>query len=104
MEIDVTDKMKVATVIGSNHNHNPNDNNNSVTVPNTPIAKSGCCSIISMNLLVKNHPRTPQEFYFESRGKSCKKLLKFNGSSNKVNVFPIGILPKDMGLGVSVCV
>ncbi|XP_017483759.1 PREDICTED: uncharacterized protein LOC108372549 [Rhagoletis zephyria] len=27
--------------------------------------------------------RTPQEVYFESRGKSCKKLLKFNGYSNK---------------------
>ncbi|XP_030246365.1 uncharacterized protein LOC108654254 [Drosophila navojoa] len=29
--------------------------------------------------------RTPQEIYFESRGKSCKKLLKFNGHSNKVS-------------------
>jgi len=29
--------------------------------------------------------RTPQEIYFESRGKSCKKLLKFNGNSNKVS-------------------
>ncbi|KAI8122461.1 hypothetical protein CVS40_6630 [Lucilia cuprina] len=38
-----------------------------------------------MNLLKKNHThrRTPQEIYFESRGKSCKKLLKFNGNSNK---------------------
>ncbi|XP_046811719.1 ras guanine nucleotide exchange factor B isoform X1 [Lucilia cuprina] len=41
-----------------------------------------------MNLLKKNHThrRTPQEIYFESRGKSCKKLLKFNGNSNKNNV------------------
>ncbi|TMW53254.1 hypothetical protein DOY81_001670, partial [Sarcophaga bullata] len=40
-----------------------------------------------MNLWKKNqktHRRTPQEIYFESRGKSCKKLLKFNGNSNKV--------------------
>lgn len=40
-----------------------------------------------MNLWKKNHThrRTPQEIYFESRGKSCKKLLKFNGNSNKVS-------------------
>lgn len=41
-----------------------------------------------MNLLKKGqqHRRTPQEIYFESRGKSCKKLLKFNGNCNKVSV------------------
>ncbi|KRF79520.1 uncharacterized protein Dvir_GJ20744, isoform B [Drosophila virilis] len=32
---------------------------------------------------VQRRRRTPQEIYFESRGKSCKKLLKFNGNSNK---------------------
>ncbi|EDW10824.2 uncharacterized protein Dmoj_GI18347 [Drosophila mojavensis] len=32
--------------------------------------------------------RTPQEIYFESRGKSCKKLLKFNGHSNKILLYP----------------
>ncbi|XP_036669438.3 uncharacterized protein [Drosophila suzukii] len=32
--------------------------------------------------------RTPQEIYFESRGKSCKKLLKFNGNSNKILLYP----------------
>lgn len=39
------------------------------------------------NLLKKTqqHRRTPQEIYFESRGKSCKKLLKFNGNCNKVS-------------------
>ncbi|XP_065368740.1 sericin-2 [Calliphora vicina] len=43
-----------------------------------------------MNLLKKNHThrRTPQEIYFESRGKSCKKLLKFNGNSNKILLYP----------------
>ncbi|XP_058975264.1 uncharacterized protein LOC101892238 [Musca domestica] len=42
------------------------------------------------NLLKKGqqHRRTPQEIYFESRGKSCKKLLKFNGSSNKILLYP----------------
>lgn len=56
---------------------------NSVSDSNANDRKSGC---FSMNILVKssNHLQTPQEFYFESRGKSCKKLLKFNGSSNKV--------------------
>ncbi|XP_020715561.1 uncharacterized protein LOC101448302 isoform X2 [Ceratitis capitata] len=32
--------------------------------------------------------RTPQEIYFESRGKSCKKLLKFNGYTNKILLYP----------------
>uniref|UniRef100_A0A1I8PX55 Uncharacterized protein n=1 Tax=Stomoxys calcitrans TaxID=35570 RepID=A0A1I8PX55_STOCA len=43
-----------------------------------------------MNLLKKGqqHRRTPQEIYFESRGKSCKKLLKFNGNSNKILLYP----------------
>ncbi|KAM7343868.1 uncharacterized protein ACRADG_010774 isoform 1-T2 [Cochliomyia hominivorax] len=43
-----------------------------------------------MNLWKKNpaHRRTPQEIYFESRGKSCKKLLKFNGNSNKILLYP----------------
>ncbi|XP_073847900.1 uncharacterized protein [Musca autumnalis] len=42
------------------------------------------------NLLKKGqqHRRTPQEIYFESRGKSCKKLLKFNGNSNKILLYP----------------
>lgn len=31
------------------------------------------------------HRRTPQEVYYESRGQSCRKLLKFNGNSNKVS-------------------
>lgn len=81
------DNMKVTTVI--NNNNSAVSTNN---IPNTPVAKSGCCS---MNILInKNHQTTPQEFYFESRGKSCKKLLKFNGSSNKVNLFRIGIQNK----------
>lgn len=84
VSLSLDDNMKVATVINNNSSAAA-----AVITPNTPIAKSGCCS---MNILIKNqHPTTPQEFYFESRGKSCKKLLKFNGSSNKVNVFPIGI-------------
>ncbi|XP_068145898.1 uncharacterized protein [Drosophila tropicalis] len=36
----------------------------------------------------KRSRRTPQEIYFESRGKSCKKLLKFNGNSNKILLYP----------------
>ncbi|XP_055908576.1 uncharacterized protein LOC129943281 [Eupeodes corollae] len=54
--------------------------------PNSPVAKSGCC-MLRMNLRTKQH-RTPQEVYFESRGKSCKKLLKFNGNSNKILLYP----------------
>lgn len=73
--------------------------------PSSPVAKSGCCSCISMMMMSRNNDkvaagvgtgmifnnvrksnhRTPQEIYFESRGKSCKKLLKFNGNSNKVS-------------------
>ncbi|XP_064538064.1 uncharacterized protein LOC135428165 [Drosophila montana] len=37
---------------------------------------------------VQRRRRTPQEIYFESRGKSCKKLLKFNGNSNKILLYP----------------
>lgn len=40
----------------------------------------GCCAL----RLKKNPPRPPQEIYFESRGKCCKKLLRYNGYPNKV--------------------
>lgn len=33
---------------------------------------------------VQQSRRTPQQIYYESRGQSCRKLLKFNGNSNKV--------------------
>lgn len=66
----------------------PNGNNGHATaasVASTTLAAPHNSSY--MNLLKKNHThrRTPQEIYFESRGKSCKKLLKFNGNSNKVS-------------------
>ncbi|EAL38889.3 AGAP011720-PA, partial [Anopheles gambiae str. PEST] len=32
--------------------------------------------------------RPPSEIYFESRGKCCKKLLRYNGYPNKVLLYP----------------
>ncbi|KAH8234351.1 hypothetical protein KR038_008089 [Drosophila bunnanda] len=46
-------------------------------------ATSGCAAVSG-----QRRRRTPQEIYFESRGKSCKKLLKFNGNSNKILLYP----------------
>lgn len=39
-----------------------------------------CCSMRRR----RTPPRPPQEIYFESRGKCCKKLLRYNGYPNKV--------------------
>lgn len=39
----------------------------------------GCCAIGR-----RTPPRPPSEIYFESRGKCCKKLLRYNGYPNKV--------------------
>ncbi|XP_055372643.1 homeobox protein 2 [Condylostylus longicornis] len=52
--------------------------------PSTPISKGCCIALSNRNKINK----TPQEIYFESRGKSCKKLLKFNGYSNKILLYP----------------
>lgn len=90
MEIDVNlSEMKVATVITTPTPVTAKTTNHLPTTPSK--SGGGCCS---MNILINSKNqlrRTPQEFYFESRGKSCKKLLKFNGSSNKVNVFSFPI-------------
>lgn len=49
------------------------------TPPASPSSsKVGCCA------LRRTPPRPPQEIYFESRGKCCKKLLRYNGYPNKV--------------------
>ncbi|XP_053964201.1 uncharacterized protein LOC128867126 [Anastrepha ludens] len=50
----------------------------------TPSAAAVVSAVCKANLTRRPQSRrTPQEVYFESRGKSCKKLLKFNGYSNK---------------------
>uniref|UniRef100_A0A182WEE3 Uncharacterized protein n=1 Tax=Anopheles minimus TaxID=112268 RepID=A0A182WEE3_9DIPT len=41
-------------------------------------AHVGCC------VLNRAPARPPSEIYFESRGKCCKKLLRYNGYPNKV--------------------
>ncbi|XP_058465287.1 uncharacterized protein LOC131438910 [Malaya genurostris] len=43
----------------------------------------GCCAIGR-----RTPPRPPSEIYFESRGKCCKKLLRYNGYPNKVLLYP----------------
>lgn len=42
--------------------------------------------------IIPHNRRNPQEVYYESRGQSCKKLLKFNGNSNKVSWFRLTML------------
>lgn len=50
-----------------------------LNAPPSPSTSSiGCC------MLRRSPPRPPQEIYFESRGKCCKKLLRYNGYPNKV--------------------
>lgn len=65
----------------------PNGTNNHIPAAASSLSTHHNTPPSYMNLLKKNHThrRTPQEIYFESRGKSCKKLLKFNGNSNKVS-------------------
>ncbi|XP_031621114.1 uncharacterized protein LOC116339402 [Contarinia nasturtii] len=60
-------------------------NNAPLSVPSSPSIKMGCCAF---RPTFRSQPRTPQEVYFESRGKCCKKLLKFNGYPNKVWLYP----------------
>ncbi|XP_053668623.1 uncharacterized protein LOC128719028 [Anopheles marshallii] len=45
-------------------------------------AHVGCC------VLNRAPARPPSEIYFESRGKCCKKLLRYNGYPNKVLLYP----------------
>lgn len=56
-----------------------------LSVPPSPSIKMGCCAF---KPIFRSQPRTPQEIYFESRGKCCKKLLRFNGYPNKVLLYP----------------
>lgn len=57
-----------------------------VNVPATPSAGAIVSAVCNSGHTRRPQlRRTPQEIYFESRGKSCKKLLKFNGYSNKVS-------------------
>lgn len=49
-------------------------------------SKIGCCA------LRRTPPRPPQEIYFESRGKCCKKLLRYNGYPNKVSIILVSLL------------
>lgn len=64
------------------HHPNPQQqqhtNQQILQLPPSPTISIGCCSI------KRNPPRPPQEIYFESRGKCCKKLLRYNGYPNKV--------------------
>lgn len=59
----------------------PKKINAPLSVPASPSLKVGCCPF---KPTFRSMPRTPQEIYFESRGKCCKKLLQFNGYPNKV--------------------
>lgn len=56
-----------------------------LSMPPSPTAttKTSCCAF-KPTLFSTAPRRTPQEIYFESRGKCCKKLLRFNGYPNKV--------------------
>jgi hypothetical protein len=48
--------------------------------PPSPAISVGCCA-----LKRRSPPRPSSEIYFESRGKCCKKLLRYNGYPNKVS-------------------
>lgn len=61
----------------------PKKINAPLSVPPSPTMKVGCCPF---KPTFRSAPRTPQEVYFESRGKCCKKLLRFNGYPNKVTL------------------
>lgn len=62
----------------SQHQQQQNNNHAPLQAPPSPAITIGCCAI------KRNPPRPPQEIYFESRGKCCKKLLRYNGYPNKV--------------------
>ncbi|XP_067628845.1 uncharacterized protein [Eurosta solidaginis] len=67
-------------------NHQTLRTNNSAATPSAASVVSAVCK--SGLTRRPQSRRTPQEIYFESRGKSCKKLLKFNGYSNKILLYP----------------
>lgn len=50
--------------------------------PESEKEKIGCWPF--KRLLSLSPQPSPQEIYFESRGKCCKKLLRYNGYTNKV--------------------
>ncbi|XP_063243782.1 uncharacterized protein LOC134543022 [Bacillus rossius redtenbacheri] len=62
-------------------------------------AAAACCSCLCLPL-ARRRPQPPQQpppsptaamvqmFYYENRGKCCKKLLRYNGYPNKVLLFP----------------
>lgn len=54
------------------------------SVPASPTMNIGCCAPIKSTFGAER--RSPQEIYFESRGKCCKKLLSYNGYPNKVKL------------------
>lgn len=54
------------------------DDSVSASPPATPPGGVGCCA------LRRTPPKPTQEIYYESRGKCCKKLLRYNGYPNKV--------------------
>lgn len=55
------------------------------TIPIPPPSPTniGCCA--PLKLKSPCHPSS--DMYFESRGKCCKKLLRYNGYPNKVSRF-----------------
>lgn len=55
-----------------------------LSIPPSPTATKTSCCAFKPTLFSTAPRRTPQEIYFESRGKCCKKLLRFNGYPNKV--------------------
>lgn len=52
------------------------------SLPPSPSKKPRCWSFKN---IFQSSTQCPQEVYFESRGKCCKKLLRYNGYPNKVN-------------------
>lgn len=61
------------------------------TIPIPPPSPTniGCCA--PLKLKSPCHPSS--DMYFESRGKCCKKLLRYNGYPNKVSRFAYYYLP-----------
>lgn len=52
------------------------------SLPSSPTKTVSC---FTLKRLFQSSSPCPQEVYFESRGKCCKKLLRYNGYPNKVN-------------------
>uniref|UniRef100_A0A336MSV1 CSON006572 protein n=1 Tax=Culicoides sonorensis TaxID=179676 RepID=A0A336MSV1_CULSO len=56
----------------------------SILIPPPSPTNIGCCA--PLKLKSPCHPTS--DMYFESRGKCCKKLLRYNGYPNKVLLYP----------------